>query len=294
MADASDSRAAGVLRTIIALVVLLAFWGATAYAFWPEILPALLRTVQSVRGIGAEEVESAHFEVRDNSSASEAQVRRAVERLEADYAAIHHFLGRQPEYRVPVLITDGRGPALTDGLRLNLFYDRGRTDLSTAPVFLVLLSEGELSMPGLNLFVEGSFAVYVVEEIGRAQDLIGQSTDAWVALLRQKGALMPLSEAWAVELPKGSGDSFDFVRALLEGGSFVRWLANERGFGAVQDLRSGLAPEEATGLPLAEAERAWLASVASQALHPQPCTEAVPGGSGLRGFCEHLDSDSAK
>jgi hypothetical protein len=284
------SHAAGVARTAIAVAVLLAFWGAVAYTFWPEILPALLRAVGSIRGAGAKEVASAYFEVRDNSTADEAQARRAIDRLEADYAAIHEFLGRQPGYRVPVLIANGPGPALTDGVRLNLFYDRGSIDLSTAPFFLVLLSEGELSLPSLSPFIEGGFAVYVVQEIGRAQDLIGQSPDAWVALFKQTGALLPLADAWTLELPGGEQDLPDFLRAILEGGSFLRWVANAYGLDAVQDLRSGTDLEDAIGISLLEAERAWLAFVASQALRPQPCAQAVPESSLLRNFCGQLGS----
>jgi hypothetical protein len=44
-----------------------------------------------------------------------------------------------------------------------------------------------------------------------------------------------------------------------------------------------------TGLSLDEAEQAWLASVAAKALHPQPCAQAVPERSFLRGFCGQLD-----
>lgn len=288
----SDRRVAGVLRTASALIVLLAFWGAVAYSFWPEILPALLRAVGFARGIGAQEVESRTFEVRNSSTADPAQLRHALDVLEADYVAIHQFLGRQPEVRVPVLIANGSGPAWSDGVRLNLFYDQGRFDLSTAPFFLVLLSEGDLSVPGMVLFVEGAFAVYVTEEIGRAHDLMGQPTDAWVTRFAQQGTLMPLAEAWAVGLPQGE-ELPALLRALLEGGSFMRWLADACGPGTLQELRSGLSLVDATGLSVAEAEEAWLASVASRALQPQSCAQAVPGDSPLYGFCEQLDSSAS-
>ena len=123
MAVCGGSRRAGLVRTAAALLVLLGFWGALVRAYWPEILTALLRVAQSARGAGAREVESAHFEVRDSSSADQALVRQAVAQLEADYAAIQAFLGAAPDHRVPVLITNGAGPAFTDGARLNVFYD---------------------------------------------------------------------------------------------------------------------------------------------------------------------------
>jgi hypothetical protein len=278
------------VRTAIALAVLLGFWGALSYTYWPEILATLLRVAQSARGVGATEVESAYFYVRDGSSADEALVRKAISQLEADRVAIQGFVGDETGYRVPVLIANGQGPAWTDGVRLNLFHNRGAIDTSTAPFFLVLLREGDLSVPGTNLFVEGGYTVYVVEGIGRAQDLLGQPSDAWVTLWMQNGTFLPLAEAWAVELPRGGGQMADALRALLEGGSFVRWVASTYGLDAVQDLRYGLSLEDVIGLSLPEAERAWLHDVASRAPRPRPCAEAVPQGSILRDYCEALDA----
>jgi hypothetical protein len=286
-----DSRTAGILRSAAALAVVLVFWGALGYTFWPELLPGLLRAVQSLRGIGAREVESTYFEVRNGSSAGEEEVRAAVRELDGDYAAIERFLGRRPAYRIPALITNGSGPALTDGLRLNLFYDGGTIDLSTAPFFLVLLSEGEIYVPDVDVFVEAGFAVWVVEGIGRAQPLIGQSSDAWVASWREAGTLVPLTEAQEVGVPGDGQDLARFVRAVLQGGSFMRWLANAYGAEAVYELRSGLGLEDITGLSLAEAEQAWLAAVAAEPLDPRPCAQAVPEGSVLRTLCQQLDGD---
>jgi hypothetical protein len=270
----------------------LIFWGALAYTFWPEIVPALLRIVGAVRGMGAKQVESAYFEVRNNSTADEAQVHRAVAQLEADYVAIHAFLGREPNYCVPVLIANGAGPALTDGFRLNVFYDRGAFDLSTAAFFLVLLNEGELSMSGTVLFVEGGFAVYVADGIGRARELIGQSPDAWVMLFQSNGLLLSLSDAWATDLPEGERELFAFLRAVLQGGSFIRWIADAFGPDAVRDLRNGVSLEDVTGLSFAEAEQAWLTAVSAQSVHPRPCAQAVPPSSPLYGFCDQIDRKS--
>jgi hypothetical protein len=277
----------GPVRAAIACALLVAFWGAIGYTFWPEIVPGLLRVVQSARGLGAQEIESRYFYVRDRSSADQARIRTAVQTLEADYEAIQAYLGGSSGYPIPVLITDGPGPSLTDGTRLDLFYDGQAIDLGPAPFFLVLLWEGDLSLPDMNLFVQAGAAVHVVEEIGRARPLIGQSTDAWVALFRQRGTLLPLSEAWKVEL---AGDDLpQLLRASLESGSFMRWVADGYGREAVQDLRNGLSVEDVTGLSIDEAEQAWLASVAAKALHPQPCAQAVPERSFLHGFCGQLE-----
>jgi hypothetical protein len=280
----------GLVRTALALLALFGFWGALARAYWPEILPAVLRLAQSARGAGAVPVESAYLAVRNSSSADDALVRQAVARLEADYVAIEAFLGGEPDHRIPVLIANGAGPAFTDGARLNLFYDGKGMDLTTAPFMLVALREGTLSMGGIRLFLEGGFAVYVVEEIDRAQPLLGQSSDAWVAWLRQNGTLLPLAGAWSTELPHRERDMPDAIRALLQGGSFLRWVAGAYGTSAVRDLRDGIGLQEATGTSFVEAERAWLGVVASRAPHPEPCARVVPDGSVLRSFCDRLDS----
>jgi hypothetical protein len=283
------ARTARLARTAVAMTVLLGFWGALARSYWPELFPLLLRAVQATRGVGAKQVDSACFDVRDNSSADELLVRQAIERLEADYAAVQAFLGDGTDHRIPVLIADGSGPAFTDGARLSVFYDGNRIDLATAPFFLVALREGDLSMAGTSLFVEGGFAVYVVEEIGRAEPVLGQSSDAWVAWLRQNGSLLPLGEARSFGLPLRQREMPDAVRVLLQGGSFVRWVAHTYGPSVVQDLRDGLTLEDAVGLSLAETERAWLDAVAAQALRPEPCARAVPQDSVLYGFCKQLD-----
>jgi hypothetical protein len=183
--------------------------------------------------------------------------------------------------RIPVTIVDGSGPALSDGQGLTLFHDAGRIDLGTVPFFLALLREGSLSVAGLRLLVDGGYAVYVVEDAGRARALLGQSSDAWVVLLRDTGTYVPLAEAWATGLPRGERETGLALRALLQGGSFVRWVAETQGREAVAALRDGVPVEDATGMSLPEAERQWLATLAQ--VEPLPCAEAVPETSALRG-----------
>jgi hypothetical protein len=287
------TRAAGVVRTVCAATVLLVFWALLAYAYRLEVGAVLFRVLQSARGVGAIEIESPYFDVRDSSSAGETLVRDAVDQLEADYAAIRALLGQEHDHRVPVLVTNGTGPAFTDGTRLNVFYDGQQIDLSTAPFLLVPLSEGGLSVSGLSLFVEGGFAVYVAEEIGRAMPLLGQPADAWVTWLQQNGGLAPLSGVWGLDAaPQVSlrdRNLPDVVRVLLQGGSFVRWVADAYGLDAVHDLRAGVSLEDVTGLSLPDAERAWLEAVSAKALSPKSCAGALPTGSLLRGFCDRWD-----
>lgn len=291
---AGAGRSGGAWRAGGAIVVLLLFWTALARSLWPEFAPALLRIVQMGRGADAAVLQTEHLTVRNASRIDEATLHDVLARLEADYAAIEAAAGDQAGAeegmgtRVAVMVADGAGPALSDGAGLSLFNDGGRIDLSTAPFFLALLREGPLSMSGLSLFVDGGYAVYLAEEAGRAGALLGQSSDAWVALLRDAGAYLPLAEAWDAGLPRGEGEMGVALRALLEGGSFLRWVTVAYGPAAVGALRDGVPVEEAIGVPLDEAEGLWTAEVARRGIEPQPCREALPEASPLRGYCGAL------
>jgi hypothetical protein len=291
---AGAGRSGGAWRTGGAIVALLLFWAALARSLWPEFAPALLRIVQMGRGVDAAVLQTEHMTVRNASRIDEAALHDVLTRLEADYAAIEAAArdqagaGEGMATRVSVMVADGAGPALSDGAGLSLFHDGGRIDLSTAPFFLALLREGTLSMSGLSPFVDGGYAVYLCEEAGRAGALLGQSSDAWVALLRGAGAYVPLAEAWDAGLPRGEGEMGVALRVLLEGGSFVRWVAETYGSEAVAALRDGVPVKEAIGVPLAEAEGLWTGELARRGMEPQPCREALPEASPLWGYCGAL------
>lgn len=283
-------RRPDVARASAAIAVLLSFWGALTWDFRAEIGALALRAVYAPRGEPARTVPSAYLSVEDRSRADAALVSETVARLEADYQAIHSFLGRNAEVRIPVSIVEGSGPAMTDGRRLNLYHHQGQIDLSTAPVFLVLLGEGDLAAYDVRLLVEGGFAVYVSEEIDRAEPLLGQSADAWVRWWRQQGTYVPLGEAWQVGLPGGASQVPVALRAIIEGASFQRWVVARYGLDAVQDLRGGFNVSQVTGLSTAEAERAWLSDVEALSIQAASCAVAVPASSPLRAYCTDLDA----
>lgn len=138
------------LRVLFALLLLLAFWAALLISLKPtpppwlaKLLPGALAAVQSARSITAKPVASRYFDVRNSSKASDAQLGFVIRTLEADYEAIHQLLGLPPTDRIPVLVSDGQGTAVTDGTRLNVFYDNGVLDITYAPFFLALQSGGE-------------------------------------------------------------------------------------------------------------------------------------------------------
>lgn len=275
-------------RVVLAVLALLLFWSGIGYGFWPELAPRLLLLVQPLRSIGADEVESQYFEVRNNSSASDRQVQRMVEQLEQDYVALTAFLGREPEGGIPVLLTDGNAPAYADRGTLYAFYDQGIVNLDTAPFFLASLIAGPSAG---SLVFDLGLSLYAVEETGLAEGLTGQPADAWVVLLQQEEALIPLEEAWSVEMPQNEEGLLDFFRAAIEGGSFVRWLVEEYGWDAVWELRAGGELETVISTPLYQAEADWLKAIATQDLRPKPCLLAVPGHPVFRGMCRQLKND---
>jgi hypothetical protein len=288
MENQPNDHVAGLLRTGLAALALLLFWSGIGYGLWPDFAPRLLRWVQPLRGVGAEEVESQYFDVRNNTSASDRQVLRLVERLEQDYVTLAAFLRREPEGTIPVLLTNGNAPAYADRGTLYVFYDDGVISLDTAPFFLASLIAGPSSG---SLFFDLGLSFYAVEETGLAGGLTGQPADAWVVLLQQKEALIPLREAQSIEMPQDEEGLFDFFRMMMEGGSFARWLVDEHGWDAVWELREGGDPEAVIGVPLYQAEEKWLATIAAQDLRPKSCLLAVPGSPVFRGLCRRLEND---
>ena len=288
MENQPNDHMAGLARVALAALALLLFWSGIGYGLWPDFAPRLLRWVQPLRGVGAEEVESQYFDVRNNTAASDRQVLRLVERLEQDYVTLAAFLGREPEGAIPVLLTDGNAPAYADRGTLYVFYDDGVISLDTAPFFLASLIAGPSSG---SLFFDLGLSFYAVEETGLAGGLTGQPADAWVVLLQQKEALIPLREAQSIAMPQDEEGLFDFFRAMMEGGSFARWLVGEYGWDAAWELRDGGDPEAVIGVPLYQAEEKWLAAIAAQDLRPKSCLLAVPGHAVFRGLCRQLEND---
>lgn len=287
--DRQSDHIAGIVRTLLAILAVLIFWSAVGYGFWPNLAPRLLRLIQPLRVVGAEKIESQYFDVRNSSSAGERQVQRMVERLEQDYVTLTAFIGRGSGERVTVLLTDGGAPAYADGRTLYVFYDQGVIDLSTAPFFLAAIVGGPSS--GSNL-VDLGFALYTVEETGLAEGVTGQSADAWVVFLQQQEALVSLEEAWSVEVVETEEGVLDFLRAVMEGGSFMRWVVETHGQDTAWALRAGGDVEIVLGVPLYQAEEAWLAAVAAKGLQPRPCLMAVPGHAVFRGICEQLEGEA--
>jgi hypothetical protein len=270
------------LRAALAALVVLAFWGALAGDLWPEV-----RALGATGRGGAGALQSAHLEVRNHSAADAALVQQVVVRLEGDLRAIADYVGRAPVHGVPVLILDGTGPAATDGTRLLLYHERGRIDLSTAPVLLALLGEGSLAIPGLSLFAEGSYALHVAEAAGRTAGLLGASTDAWVVMMAREGTLLPVDRCREAAVPRSARERGDAIRALLEGASLMRWLAAAHGMPALQALRDGQSLEDLTGMSIAAIESAWLDSVAGTDA-PTSCLATLPERSPLRPYCDVL------
>ena len=270
-----ESRTAGIVRTVIALIILGIFWGAIAYSlraeFSSEAVPAsepiMLPVMQEAVG---ERFESRYFVVRNASAASREQIEDLIATLEADYEAILAYQNLKPGEPIQVVIADGSLPVLANGRQLNLFYDRGVIHHDLAPIFLTLFSQGKTFSAEINLFVALGFALYVVEETNRAQGL-GQSSDAWVEALRRQNTLLPFAKAWEIDPPTNKDELYDFGRALVQGGSFIRWVRGAYGPDTVQALLNGERLEDVAGLFFHEAEEDWLAALRAKEVAVVSC-----------------------
>jgi hypothetical protein len=285
-----ESRAAGIVRTIIALVVLFTFWGAIAYSFRAELTPTVVKesepiVVPLIQDVDGERFESRYFIVRNASAASYEQVEASIEALEADYEVILAYQNLKPGQPIQVVIADGTLPALAYGSQLNLFYDQGVVHLDAAPIFLTLFSQGKTLSPDINLFIALGFALYLAEETQLAQGL-GQSSDAWVEILRQQDALLPFNQAWEVNPPTTEDELYDFVRALVQGGSFIRWVADVYGPDTVQALLNGERLEDVTGLFFHEAEEDWLVALQAKGVTAVSCDSTEFDNHFVRAICQ--------
>ena len=106
----------------------------------------------------------------------------------------------------------------------------------------------------------------------------------------QIGAGLALALGGVIEMPTGEEDLFDFFRAIVEGGSFARWVVEAHGWDAAWALRDGDDVEAATGTPRRQAEEEWLATIAVKDLQPKSCLLALPGNQVFRDVCQQLEN----
>lgn len=274
---------------LIAALMLLVFAGLLGYSYRWELLPLAMRLAQPILSLRAETRYSSHFEVRNRSSADAGQVERMIERLEEGYADISQFLRRPRTTPIVVDLADGAAPAFSEGEVLHVFCDQGYINLELANFWLVGLIASQSSRP----FLDVGLAVYTLEETGHPLMQITQEADAWVTLLMQKQALLPLAEAWELSLT-GEVDQVFLFQAALEAGSFVRWVVETYGWEVYWDLHRSGDPDSTLGQPLAGAEAAWLAGVAARRLSPKPCLLATPSNAMFRELCQELDRESMR
>jgi hypothetical protein len=287
-----EKKAAG-KRILISGLILLIFFSAMFAEYWSDILPGIMHLFNSARSVGAEKVESQVFDISNNSNASQGQVMQMAGTLERQYKAISAYVKMTPTEKLPVLIVNGRSPALMDGTQLVINYDDGHMDIDLAPLFLVLMIEGmPLSMDG-GLVILGGYGLQVAEASGQGELLTRQPVDNWAVLFRQKNAYMPLEEALKARVPNDEPSGYQFIRAILESGSFMKWFTSQYGLDAARALAQGEEISSLTGKTLAENETEWLKVLsANPAIQPKACTAVVPGGSLFSILCKYLDQIS--
>jgi len=279
------------IRTIIAIVFVLAFVGVFEFSSPAELFSAVLRLFNSAREANAKPVnlESRTFDVRNSTDVSESMLRGAIRLMESDYDAITTFLGKPGGRRIPVVFVAGQEMAVYDGDKLVISVDKGAISTETVPFMLVLAAEDwTLQMDASFLYTAG-YAVYVLEEAKLADTMMGQSTDAWVTLLRQKNALLGLEDI-SQRIKPGEIESPEiYLWAIIEGASFMRWVAEAYGLPAARAVVVGDSPQAVTGMSLTECEARWLASVEARKLDPRPCRLALSSSSMFNFVCRKLD-----
>ena len=275
-------------RLIYAVLALALFWGALLVEYWPDLVSAVLRVVNSASSMGAETIESSHFEVRNNSTASEARIRQVVRTLEGQYDAIAEYTGTEPSEKIPVLFKNGKGPALTDGTQLLIDVNNDRADIDLIPMFLVWMIDGIPVDPQDGLVRAGGYALSVLEAADTGDTLIRQPLDNWAVLLRNRNAYLPLEEAWQVVMPSDEEGGYELMRGMLEAGSFMNWFSQQYGHEMARRLASGEPIEDLTGLTLEENEAQWLSALEAQEISPRACHAVIPETSLFYLMCRKL------
>jgi hypothetical protein len=285
---APDAARAPASRWIVSGIILVIFFGALLFDYWPSLAPGVLRMFNSARSVGATTTQSKYFVVRNNSQASDSQLAELVQILEKQYAAISAYTRSKPASRLPVLVVDGSGPAMLDGSQLVISYNSGQMNLDLAPFFLVVMVEQvDVDLSG-SITPLGGQALQVVEASGLGDGLIRQPLDDWIVLLRQSKAYLPLDQAWKVPMPNSDSGYYDLMRGVLETGSFMRWFTAEYGLEAAQQVARGQAVENVTGKTLQENEAEWLKSLDQQTIQPKACAEVIPNGSLFSLLCKKM------
>ena len=278
-------------RLAISAAVLTIFFAAVLAEYWPDLAIAVMRVANSARSVGADKVESRYFDVVNRSNAGTGQVRGVISKLEGQVEAIlEHTQAAPPAEPIPVLLSNGTGPALTDGSQIMLSYAGGRVNVDLAPMFLVWIIEGIPVNPQDGLVPAGGYALRVVEASGLGDEMIRQPLDHWVLLLHERKVYMPLEEAWVLVMPSDEAGAYNLMRGLLEAGSFMSWLDKTYGEETAGLLARGETIETLTGKTLAEIEAEWLRSLEAQAINPKSCTAAIPQSSLFRLLCRNMDS----
>jgi hypothetical protein len=276
-------------HVLIAGLILAVFWGALLHDYWPAVLSAALRVFNNARSVGAETLENPYFEVRNNSYASEEQVREVLKKLEQQYQIISAYTQTRPTQKIQVLMVNGSGPALVDGSQIVISYDNGLTDYDLVPLFLAVMVQDIPINPAGGLVPGGGQSLQVVERTGLGENLLRQPLDSWSVLLRKSNAYLPLEEAWAATMPNDENGYYLFMRAMLESGSFMNWFTKQYGLDAAQRVARGEGVDVVSGKSLAQNEAEWLRWLDKQKIEPIPCEEAIPQESIFRLICRKLD-----
>lgn len=264
------------LPAILSALMLIIFFGALITSYWTDLLSTAMRLVDSARAVGAENAESLFFVVRNSSNASPEQVRTLLNTLETQYRAISAYTKMSAPQKLPILIVNGTTPALLDGEQLVINFHDGKMESDLDPLYLVFMNEGLSLNVNAGLAAQTGHALQVVEAAGLGDGLIRQPLDAWVVLIRERKAYIPLDQAWAAPMPMDEQSGYTFFRAALEGGSFMKWFTAQYGLDTARQAAQGQNIAGLAGKPMRDLESAWLKYLDDKPAQPRKCSAVFP------------------
>jgi len=141
-----------------------------------------------------------------------------------------------------------------------------------------------------SFFFKEGIAVHTLETLfgqdGRVPadwPQFGQTTDAWVAVYRARGQLLPLRDALAWESYRPD-DDFHSWQIYNLAGSFVGWYIGRYGY---DEFRKAFAAEW-PAQDSRQLEREWLAAIAAKKPAPFDPAQVLPHNSRYQGYIKRL------
>ena len=244
------------------------------------------------------EYQSKHFHIYNYSSASYFELRKFARSLEVGRKNVYKFLKKEYEPDVTnVIVNEGRKIPSTSGGILRLYRHKNRIYSGLIPHELTHIIAGYKS----SLVVSEGISVFTAESLaGDLRDRFpyyGQTTDAWTNLAIQKKSFIPLKDLLEVSsvqnmfnLDGSPSDAFAW-QVYVEGGSFVRWIVEAKGWDIFWKYYDSSEPVPILGSSIEEIEKDWVQHIKNKNLSSVACRELLDQSKvRFKFWCDKLDN----